>query len=394
MGRAQLKIKPSAGKTTPESFAAAGSPPEPAVVSRAVNVRNFPLNFIALLAALFTLQWARQVLIPLVLALFISYVLDPLVTWMEARKIPRTIGAAMVLLLLVAATGSMFYSLGRQGDAILEQLPEAAQKLRQSLHDNQGDPDGTLSKVQKAATELEKTAAEATNGGQPKQPAKVQAAKPALNLHDYLWVGTVGVFGAALQALMILFLVYFLLVSGDVFRRKLVKIAGPSLAKKRITVEILDEVNMQIKRFLLVQLYTTVFVTLAIWIAFRWIGLENAGMWGLVAGILKSIPFLGGIVIIGGTALVGYLQFGTITMALLIAGIAILIKSLEGLLITPLMTSKAGQINTVWTFVAILFWGWIWGVWGLLLGIPILMAAKAICDRIEGLKPIGEMLGE
>lgn len=369
---------------------------EPAAQSAAFRLRLLPLNLIAALAIIFTLRWAREVFIPLVLALFISYTLDPIVAWMERKKIPRAIGTAVVLMIVTAGIGLMIYSLGRQGEAILEQLPEAAQKFRQSLQDGRGDPDGTLNKVNKAANELEKAANEATGGAspQPKQgPPKVQVTQPALNLADYIWVGTIGVFAVTMQSLLIFFLVYFLLVSGSTFRRKLVKIAGPSLEKKKVTVEILDEINLQIKRFLWVQLYTSLFMGFAIWLAFRWIGLENAGMWGIAAGILKSIPFMGGIVIIGGTALVAYLQFGTISMALLIGGIAIALKGIEGLLLSPLMTSKTGQIHTVWIFVGILFWGWVWGVWGLLLGIPIIMVAKAVCDRVEGLKPIGELLG-
>jgi predicted PurR-regulated permease PerM len=372
--------------------------PEPAGEKTAFNIRALSLNVIAVLAVIFTLQWAREVLIPLVLALFIYYMLDPIVAWLEKYKIPRPFGAAFLLIMIVAGVGGAAYRLGRQAEAILEQLPAAAQKFRESLEEGRSDPDGTLNKVQKAASELEKAATEATDNAsspRPKQaPAKVEVHRPALNIRDYLWVGTVGVFGAAMQTLLIFFLVYFLLISGDTFRRKLVKIAGPSFSEKKITVEILDEIDMQIKRFLLVQLYTTIFMGVAIWLAFRWIGLENAGMWGIVAGILKSIPFLGGAVIIGGTALVGYLQFGTLSMALLVGGVSILLKGLEGLLVSPLMTSKAGQIHTVWVFVGILFWGWIWGVWGLLLGIPIIMVAKAICDRIDGLKSIGELLGD
>ena len=354
---------------------------------------------LAVLTILFTLQWAREILIPLVLALFIYYLLDPIVSRLEKYKIPRAIGAAFLLILIVAGLGAAAYSLGRRGEAILEELPAAAQKFRESLQEGRGDPDGTLNKVQKAASELEKAATEATdqNAASPRSkptPAKVEVTRPALNLRDYLWVGTVGVFGVVMQALLIFFLVYFLLISGNTFRRKLVKIAGPSLSEKRITVEILDEIDMQIKRFLLVQLCTTLFMGVAVWLAFRWIGLENAGMWGIVAAVLKSIPFLGGIVVIGGTALVAYLQFGTLWMALLVGGVSVLLKSLEGLLVSPLMTSKAGQIHTVWVFVGILFWGWIWGVWGLLLGIPIIMVAKAVCDRVDGLKSIGEILGD
>jgi len=364
--------------------------------SMALRTRTFSLNLIAGLAVLFTLRQAREVLIPLVLALFISYILEPIVAWLEKGKIPRAIGAAIVLVILTAGIASMLYSFGRQGEAILEQLPEAAQKFRQSLREGGSDPDGTLNKVNKAANELQKAADEAAASAspqQPKQAPKVQVTQPALNLADYLWVGSVGVFGAAMQSLLIFFLVYFILASGNTFRRKLITIAGPSLEKKRITVEILDEINLQIKRFLWVQVYTSLFMGIAIWVAFRWIGMENAGMWGIAAGLLKSIPFIGGTVIIGATSLVGYLQFGTLSMALLIGGIVIALKSIEGLLLSPLMTSQSGQIHTVWVFVGILVWGWVWGVWGLLLGIPIIMVAKAICDRVEGLKPIGELLG-
>lgn len=331
------------------------------------------------------------------IAVFISYILDPAVNWMEKWKIPRAAGAAVLLMTIVAGIGSAVYGLGDQADAILEQLPAATQKFRQSLREGRADQDGTLNKVQKAASEIEKTAAEATDSassqGARQGAPQVQVTQPALNIRDYLWIGTVGLLGAAMQALMILFLAYFLLVSGDTFRRKLVKIAGPSFARKRKTLEILDEINLQMKRFMYVQLVTSLYMGVAIWIAFRWIGLENAGMWAIAAGILKSIPFIGGTAIIGGTALVGYLQFGTISMALLIGGVSMALKSLEGLLVSPLMTSKAGQIHTVWVFVGIFFWGWIWGVWGLLLGIPIIMIAKAICDRIERLKPVGELLG-
>lgn len=392
MGRISLAIKTAETKKKAEPVSSR-STPKPPVFARVGPLGAFPLNLISALVVIFTLQWAREVLIPLVIALFIGYFLDPIVARMEKRKISRAVGTAFLLTAIVAGIGSAIYGLGDQADAILEQLPAAAQKFRQSLREGRNDREGTLNKVQKAATEIEKAAAEAANGAAP-QAKPAQAARPGLDLRNYLWVGTIGLVGMALQAVMILFLVYFLLVSGDTFRRRLVKMAGPSFAQKRRTLEILDEINLQMKRFLYVQVITSLWMGVAIWLAFRWIGLENAGMWGIAAGILKSIPFLGGTAIIGGTALVGYLQFGTLSMALLIGGVSMGLKSLEGLLVSPLMTSKAGRIHTVWIFVGIFFWGWIWGVWGLLLGIPIIMVAKAVCDRIEGLRPIGELLGD
>jgi predicted PurR-regulated permease PerM len=135
-------------------------------------------------------------------------------------------------------------------------------------------------------------------------------------------------------------------------------------------------------------------VGVATWLAFLWIGLEHAAIWGIVAGVLKTIPYLGPVIVSGGTALVAFLQFGTIGMALLGSDIALVITSIEGYLLTPWLIGRASLMNPVVVFVAVLFWDWLWGVWSLLLGVPIIMIIKAVCDRVEGLEPIGELLGD
>jgi predicted PurR-regulated permease PerM len=221
----------------------------------------------------------------------------------------------------------------------------------------------------------------------------VQIEKPKLNVKEYLWMGTMSAFGFAGQLTMVLFLSYFVLVSGDTFRRKLVKISGPTLSKKKITLRVLDEITDQIQRYLLVQVFTSILVGVATWLAFLWIGLEHAAIWGIAAGVFNTVPYLGPVIVSGGTALVAFLQFGTIGMAVLVAGISLVITSLEGYLLTPWLIGRASRMNPVVVFVAVLFWGWLWGVWGLLLGVPIIMIIKAICDRVEGLEPIGELLG-
>jgi len=123
-------------------------------------------------------------------------------------------------------------------------------------------------------------------------------------------------------------------------------------------------------------------------------GLENAAIWGIAAGLFNSIPYLGPVVVTGATALIAFMQFGTINMALLVGGATLVITSLEGFLLTPWLTGRASRMSAVVVFVGVLFWGWLWGVWGLLLGMPILMMIKAVCDRVEDLKPFGELLGE
>ncbi|MDO9027483.1 MAG: AI-2E family transporter, partial [Candidatus Roizmanbacteria bacterium] len=130
------------------------------------------------------------------------------------------------------------------------------------------------------------------------------------------------------------------------------------------------------------------------WLTFLWIGMEHAAIWGIAAGVFNTVPYLGPVIVSGGTALVAFLQFGTIGMAFLVASVSLAITSLEGYLLTPWLIGRASRMNPVVVFVSVLFWGWLWGVWGLLLGVPIIMIIKAVCDRVENLEPIGELLGD
>jgi predicted PurR-regulated permease PerM len=193
---------------------------------------------------------------------------------------------------------------------------------------------------------------------------------------------------------LILFLVYFLLASGDLYRRKLVKLAGPSLAQKKIPLQILTEIERQISAFLLVQLFTSTVVAVASWLAFRALGLQQAAVWGILAGLFNSIPYFGPVIVSSSTAAVAALQFGNVHMTLLVSGVALAITTLEGFVLTPWLTSRTARMNAVAIFVGLLFWGWVWNVWGMLLAVPMLVVIKAICDHVEDFKPVSELLGE
>jgi predicted PurR-regulated permease PerM len=190
------------------------------------------------------------------------------------------------------------------------------------------------------------------------------------------------------------FLVFFLLASGDLFRRKLARIVGPSLSQKRVTVQALDEIARQVQRFLLVNLVTSVIVAVASWAAFRMLSLQDAGVWGVAAGVFNTLPYVGPLVVLVGTALVAYLQFGTIGMTAAIAGASFVITTIEGALLTPWLAGKAGTMNQVAIFVGLMFWGWLWGIPGMLLAVPMMAVVKLVCDHVEDLKPLGELLGE
>jgi predicted PurR-regulated permease PerM len=360
-----------------------------------VDVRSVSLAVLAVLAVIAALRWASPFFIPLMLGLMFSYALTPLVNWLERRlRLSRPLGAALLLAALLGALGGTTYALSDQANAVVEALPNAARKLGDAMRKQRTAQPGTMEKMQNAATQLERVAEESggsTTAG--RGVTRVQIERPRLNIKDYLWSGTLGLMSLAGQIVVVIFLTYFLLISGNTFRRKLVKIAGPSLSRKKITVQALDEINWQIQRYLLVQLGSSVLVGLVTWLSFWALGLNNAAVWGVAAGVLNLVPYVGAILVTAAAALVAFLQFGQVNMALWVGGASMAIHMVQGNLLTPWLTSQASRMNPVAVFVGVLAWGWLWGVWGLLLGIPILMAVKAVCDRVEDLKPVGELLG-
>jgi predicted PurR-regulated permease PerM len=247
--------------------------------------------------------------------------------------------------------------------------------------------------VQKAAAQIEQAAQEGSVPGNTRGAMRVVVEPARFDLRHYLWSGTIGLIALIGQATVVVFLTYFLMLSGDTFRRKLIKLAGDSLSSKKITLQALNEITGQIQRYLQVQLLTSALVGLLTWLALMAIGLDNAAVWGVAAAVLNMVPYVGSLVTAAGSALVGFMQFGSLNMAIAVGGASLVIHTLVGNLLTPWLTSRASRMNPVAVFVGLLAWGWLWGVWGLLLGIPILMIVKAICDRVEDLKPVGEFLG-
>jgi predicted PurR-regulated permease PerM len=367
---------------------------EPVEARVPLDVRSVALTVLAVVAIVWALQYAQAMLIPLVIGVLISYALEPPVAGLTRLRVPRPLAAAIVLIAVVGAGGRLLYGLRSEASAIVEQLPQAARRLRQTLESGPSR-NSAIQQVQKAANELERAAtAAAPPPAEQSGVQRVQVESPPFKVGDYLVWGSLGLATVFGQFVLVLFLVYFLLASGDLYRRKLVKIAGPSLTEKKITLQILSEIDRQIEWFLLVQALTSTIVAVATWLAFRWIGLEQAAVWGIAAGVLNSIPYFGPVVVTGGTAIVALTQFGTIRMAVIVGGVALVITSLEGLLLTPYLTSRAARMNAVAIFVGLLFWGWVWDGWGLLLAVPMLMVIKAICDHVEDFKNVGELIGE
>ena len=363
---------------------------------RAVVARGLALGVLAALASVYALFWARAFAIPLLLGIVISYTLNPLVAWLESIRIPRVIGAVIVMATVIGALSFGMYSLRGQMQTIIGQLPEAATKLSAGLAGLRIGQIGDMQKMQNAATQVEKAAAQAAAGPvAPRQPAThVIVDQPTFKVGSFLWKSSLDTLGALGQATIVVFLVFFLLLSGNRFKRNLVRLTGPSLSRKKITVRILNDINRSIQKYLLMLLTTNLMVALLTWILFRWLGLENAGAWAAVAGLLHIVPYVGSAVVAVATATAAFIQFNSLAMAALIAGGSLAIATVVGTLVATWMTGRIANMNSAAVFISLMFWGWLWGIWGMLLSVPIVVIAKVVSQHVEQLHPIAELLGD
>jgi predicted PurR-regulated permease PerM len=354
-----------------------------------VDVRSASLALIAFILSLYALHWSREIVVPILCGVMVSYALAPIVNRMVRLRIPRAAAATVLLSAIVGTLAWGAWALGDQTDALIETVPSVTAKIRE-LSRRASDKTSTIKRMQNAAADL----AAATAAQQPLAPGRpAQPSADAFDVRTYLLTGAIGAMAFAGKIAVILFVALFLLCSGNSFRRKMVKIAGPKLSQKKVTIQTLDEITEQIQRFLLVQVGVSVVVGVLTWLAFMALGLNNAAVWGAVAGLTNLIPYVGALLVGGASAVVALVQFGTPGMALAIAAASFAIHTVVGNVLTPLWMGRASKMSAVAVFITVLVFGWLWGVWGLLLGVPILLVVKSVCDRVDDLKPIGELLG-
>jgi len=361
-----------------------------------VHARGLALGIIATVAFLFALQWARNFLVPLLLGIFIAYTLNPVVSWLERLHIKRAFGATLVTAAILFGSAVTMDKVHGEFENIVDELPTITHKLSRLLASTTSGSTSTLSRIQAVATELEQATAgsQARRAAKRQQPATAESATGGIRVMDWVWVSARGLAGFLSQATMVIFLVFFLLLAGDTFKRKLVKLTGPSLSKKKITVHILEDINTSIQAYMFMLLVTNVLLGVLMWIVLRAIGLENAGAWAIVAGLLHIMPYFGPLLITSATGLVAFLQFESLQMVLLVTGASLGIATLVGTFVTTWMTGRIARMNAAAVFVSLLFWGWLWGVWGLLLGVPVIVVLKVVAERVEGMEVVAELLGE
>jgi predicted PurR-regulated permease PerM len=397
-----------------------------------------PLWVIAALVTAFFLREARSLFVPIALALLAAYALYPVVLWVERFRIPRLASAAMVVGLIVGGFCSIGWALQDDFARGASQLPQQVRELRAELQST--TTAGLFARLREAAAEVQQTTAaigggtsgpadsgpdagvvtgaaaqgsasagtgadrtaRAAGGSQRARmsPADHDAAEArassdssSSSIAGYLWQGSSGLLTLAGQITVIVFLVYFLLVGAEAWRARLVVLAGDMLSSRRTGTEVIDEINWQVQRFLIVRLITTAGVAVATWISLILLGAPQPALWGVAAGVFNWVPYFGPIIVSGGLAIVG-LVAGGLSMALKLAAVALVITSLEGWIVTPPLLGRAARMNTLAIFLSLLFWSWVWGVWGTILAVPLMAMIKAVADHVERLDWLSSLLAE
>jgi predicted PurR-regulated permease PerM len=359
------------------------------VLAPKLTIIELATLLIAVLFAIAAARVAEPFLVPVVAGILLSYALRLPVTLLERGRVPRMAAAALVMSVLVGLLSGIGYAISDDVSGAVAELPAAARKLRVAITQSAAQP-GPITHVKEAAKELDRAAAEASGGKPAPAPPPDKVVSQVQTFVDAQYAKAMTV---ATEIVFALLLAFFLLAAGDTFRRKVAKLAGESLARRRVTVEVLNEIDSQVQRYLWTLLAVNVLIALATWGALAMLGLPNAGMWGAITGVLHVIPYAGAAVATFGVGVAMFLHSGSIASAVVAMTAVIIIATLLGIVYLSWLQGRASSMNAVAVFVGVLFFGWLWGGWGLLLGLPILAVVKSISDRVESMRPLSELLG-
>lgn len=345
---------------------------------RTINVRSVALTGLFIIAVFFTLKAASTFFIPLTVALLLNFVFASTIRTLERMHIPPPIGAVLVLGCLIGAVSYGVYKLAVPAHNWLAKLPQTARQIESKL----SEVKQSIRAMTRAGQEVDRL----TRMGDTEKTQKVEVVKPTLgeNLlqptQDFI-VGTGTV----------LVLLFFLLASGDLFLRKLVTVL-PTLEDKKAAVEITRQMERSISRYLFSISVINAFFGAAIGVAMFFLGLPNPLLWGVMAGLLHFIPFLGAMIGITVVTLVAAVTLNGLSSILLVPATYLGLNLLEEYVCVPLVLGRRLMLNPVVLFIWLIFWGWMWSVPGALIAVPLLATVKIVCDHVPALAPLGEFI--
>jgi len=368
-----------------------------AVVAEASEVKTAVLSevptsitatqVIAVILALAACRYAAGILAPLLVAVLSAVAVAPLVRALT-RVMPRWVASALVVIGIAGAITETAWTLSDEVAAFSRRVPSLVREVRDAIQ-SASPRQSLLRQIQQAVNELEESAT---------APKTVNATPVTIvettDVQGQLMAGARTGAGYLAQVILLTFLIYFLLASGELFKQKFVKLSGERLSQKKVTVQMIDEITSQIGSFVFYQFWSGIVVGLLTWGAFAWLGMRYAGLWGVAAGVLNCIPYFGPTIIMLASAGAAILQFKSASMVGIVGLTSLAITSVEGFLLAPIALGRAARVNTVAIFVSVMFWGWMWGSVGLILAVPVLMIIKTVADHVESLAGLSELLGD
>lgn len=360
--------------------------PEPAVLPE-MPTSITATHVIAFVLTLAAIRVSRGLLAPLLLAVLAAVALAPPVRQLS-RLMPRWLASALVVFAITGTFAAGVWTISDEVATFSRRLPAIVREVRDAIQ-SASPRQSLMRQLQQAVTELEKSTA----------PAKPAEAMPVTIVENtdvqqqiMTWARSAG--GYVLEGILLLFLVYFLLASGDKFKQKFVRLSGARLSQRKVTVQMIDEIISKIGGYVFYVFWSGLLVGIVTWLAFMALGVRYAALWGVAAGVLNCIPYFGPTAIMVASAVAAVIQFRDPTTVLAVAGVSVLITSLEGYLLAPIALGRAARANAVAVFVAVMLGGWMWGAFGMILAVPVLMIVKTITEHVESLSAVNELLSE
>jgi len=354
------------------------------------SVTEITLVLIAICAAIAIAKIAQSFLVPVVMGILMSYTLRPLVSVLERIHVPRFVAATLVIAILVSLISATAYAVRDDVNDWVAELPAAARKLRHAVADAERQSPGPMKSMKAAAEELDKAAAEAT--GKPAPVIEPAKSGVSAQFQEFVQEQSSKALSVITEISIALLLALFILAAGDTFRRKVAKIAGASLARRRVTVEVLNEIDGQIQAYLMTLLIANILIALATWGALLLLKVPNAGMLAVVTGTVHVVPYAGTVVAAAAVGVATFVETGSLGDSIIAMTVIVGIAAAIGMGLATWMQGKAAHMNPVAVFIGLIFFAWLWGGWGLLLGVPILAVIKSIADRVEAMQPVSELL--
>jgi predicted PurR-regulated permease PerM len=344
-----------------------------------IEFRSVALKGLFIIAFFYTLYFSRALILPFTLALLLNFLLRPVVRALKKIKIPELVGAALVLIVLLGSAGYGMIRLSGPAAEWISKAPESLHQIELKVRFLRKPLEG----INNAVEELKGI----TRMGAEKKP-EVEIKPPGIT--DAVLTGTREVI---VKSSVMFILLYFLLASGDLFLRKLIRLF-PKLDKKKQIVKITREVEHHTSRYLYTVTVINIFMGISIGLGMYLIGMPNSLLWGVMAGFLVFLPYIGPLIGISIVTIIAFLTFDSIGRVLLAPAIYMALETIQGQIVTPMVLGLRFTLNPVVIFIWLIFWGWMWGIVGAMLAFPMLTIFKILCDHIQPLSPMGEFLGK